>query len=150
MTCRSLLLRARSATRRATTACRCGERSCARAEPSQRRTPPPRSRSSAFASPVDFALRRLAATLTPVRAFAALLRSRLDPAREHRLERLDTVRAIFDRGRVHAGVHANRIARARLDTQAAHDAAQLVDLEHRRLLLDALVVGLGRNDRDAV
>src|SRR5262249_10571739 len=85
-----------------------------------------------------------------VRAFAALLRDRANAAAHHRVFGLDRVGALLDRQRVHAGIHANRVARARLDAQTAGDAAQLVDLEHRRALLDRLRGALLGDDRDAV
>src|SRR5690554_4747540 len=86
----------------------------------------------------------------PPGALAALHRDRARAAPEHRVLGLDRVRALLDRARVLAGVHADRVARAGLDAQPAHDAAQLVDLEHRRALLDPGVLALLRDDRDAV
>src|SRR5207248_11694128 len=53
-------------------------------------------------------------------------------------------------GRVRAGVHADRVLRARLDAEAADDAAELVDLESDRVLLDRLIVVLARLDVDAL
>src|SRR5512140_2290775 len=52
--------------------------------------------------------------------------------------------------RVRAGVHADGVLGARLDAEAADDAAQLVDLEAHRVLLDGLVVVLARLDVDAL
>ena len=75
--------------------------------------------------------------VAPVRAFAALLGDRLDAARHHRSpwSRSRCARSSTGLACI-AGVHPDRVARARLDAQAAHDAAQLVDLEDRRALLD--------------
>src|SRR5437868_12677497 len=88
--------------------------------------------------------------LAPVRPFTTLPRNRADPTRHHRFLALDRIGAVLDRPGVLAGVHPDRIARASLDAQAAHNAAQLIDLEHRRPLLDPLAVALLGDDRDAV
>src|SRR5688572_1716131 len=77
---------------------------------------------------VHFAIGRFVTGGAPVRTFAALDGRRTNAARHHRLERLDPLCAILDGTRVLAGVHANRVARARFDAEAADDAAQLVDL----------------------
>src|SRR5437868_12394911 len=53
-------------------------------------------------------------------------------------------------GRVRARVHPDRVLRAGLDAEAADDAAQLVDLEADRVLLDGLVVVLAGLDVDAL
>src|SRR5271157_4724861 len=51
---------------------------------------------------------------------------------------------------VYPGVHADGVAGASLDTQAAHHAAKLVDLKNARPLLDARVLGFFGNDADAM
>src|SRR5262249_15712650 len=76
--------------------------------------------------------------LAPPRAFPPLRPARLDAALQHRVLRLDGLVARLDRMRMDSGIHPDRVARARLDAQAAHDAAQLVDLEDRGRLLDPL------------
>src|SRR3569623_1600160 len=100
---------------------------------------------------VDVAGRRLlGGGLAPLGAFAALLRDRAYAAAEHGRAILERIGAILDRMGVDAGGHANRIARAGLDAQAADHAAQLVDLEERRALLDRLGIRFLGDDRDAV
>src|SRR5256712_230319 len=54
------------------------------------------------------------------------------------------------RRRVGSGVHPDGVLRAGLDAEAADDAAQLVDLEAHRELLDRLVLVLARLDVDAL
>src|SRR6266853_2989774 len=51
---------------------------------------------------------------------------------------------------VRPGVHPDGVLRAGLDAEAADDAAQLVDLEPDRVLLDGLVLVLARLDVDAL
>src|SRR5439155_12662997 len=51
---------------------------------------------------------------------------------------------------VRGGVPPDGVLRARIDAQAADDAAQLVDLEPHRVLLDGLVLVLARLDVDAL
>src|SRR5207253_6474870 len=53
-------------------------------------------------------------------------------------------------GRVGPGVHPDRVLRAGLDAEAADDAAQLVDLEADRILLDRLIFVLAGLDVDAL
>ena len=73
----------------------------------------------------------------PEGAHAALDGDRRDAAREQVFLAEDRVDAVLGRLGVLAGVHADGVARAGLDAQAADHAAQLVDLEDRRALLDA-------------
>src|SRR5205823_2523678 len=54
------------------------------------------------------------------------------------------------RRRVRAGVHADGVLGARLDAEAADDAAQLVDLEADGELLDGLALVLAGLDVDAL
>ena len=51
---------------------------------------------------------------------------------------------------MHARVHADGVAGAGLHAEAADDAAELVDDEGRGILLNPVVVVLGRHDVDAV
>src|SRR5215211_2773804 len=88
--------------------------------------------------------------LAPARTLAALHGGRGDTARQQRLAILDRVAALVDRAGVGAGVHPDGVARAGLDAEPTDHAAELVDLEARGALLDALLVALLGDDRDAV
>src|SRR5438309_2123473 len=59
-------------------------------------------------------------------------------------------RARQHRGRVRARVHPDGVLRAGLDAEAADDAAELVDLEADRILLDRLIVVFASLDIDAL
>src|ERR1700709_1810449 len=62
----------------------------------------------------------------------------------------DRERTREDRRSVRPGVHADGVLRAGLDAETADDAAELVDLEPHRILLDGLDVVLAGLDVDAL